>query len=129
MVILSIPALGLFTIAEKGNRQEVIDRPNRAALWTWGKLTVIADHNYQGFYKINRAVVGKTRAYLGLRGYICDVSEIGYILTTDEGNRLFRADGRPVNKAWAGGLCLYTCITKTAPDTTRVRLTHWREIT
>ena len=98
-------------------------------MWNWGKLTVIADHSYQGFYKINRAAVGKTKAYLGTRAYICDVSEIGHIRITDKGNRLYTASWEAVYGAWADGLCLYTCIEMSASDIMDVRLTHWRALT
>lgn len=133
MTILFIPALGIIVPAEERkngtNGQDIIDKPDRAVMWSWGRLTVIADHCNQGFDRINRAVAGKTRAYVGARRFICDISEIGHIRTTDKGNRLFRADWTPVHEAWKDGLCIYTCIQRSAPDVMDVRLTHWREIT
>lgn len=131
MVRLTIPTLFISLPCEErkqGNGQNIMDRPNCAVCWKWGNLTVIADHSQQGFNRINRAIVGRTRAYYARKGYICDVSEIGHIYITNEGNRLYRADGCPVNKAWAGGLCLYTCISKSAPNKVDVRLTHWRAL-
>jgi len=125
---LIIPSLGIFVIAKTGDRQKNVDS-KYAAMWNWGKLTVIADHSYQGFYKINRAAVGKTKAYLGTRAYLCDVSEIGHIRITDKGNRLYRASWEAVYGAWADGLCLYTCIEMSASDIMDVRLTHWRALT
>lgn len=126
---LFIPSLGIFVLAKTGDRQKNTDAPNTAAMWNWGKLTVIADHNYQGFSRLNRAVIGKTRAYLGPKAYICDVSEIGHVRLSEKGNRLYRASWFPVWEAWSDGLCLYTCITQTASDVIDVRLTHWRDIT
>lgn len=128
---LFIPSLGIFINAEersKGNGQDIIDRPDRAVLWKWRDLVVVADHVDQGFRSINRVVVGKTRAFLGNRLYICDVSEIGHIRISQAGNRLYRANWEPVADAWKDGLCIYTCSEMTAPDVRDVRLTHWRRL-
>lgn len=113
------------------NGQEIVDADDSAAIWKWNGLTVIADHNGQNnFANLNNAKPEKTKAILTVNGtsrlYVCDVSEVGSIVTYPYGSRLYTAENRPVHEAFPTGLCIYTCRDKTAENVRNVRLTHWR---
>lgn len=129
-MILTIPSLLIFVpVYERttGNGQDIIDKPNSAVMFKWGKLTVIADHSHQNnFSNLNRAIPGKTRLYLigkMTTPLICDSTEVGFIT----GNRLYNRKGEEVHRLGLDGLIIYTCIGKRG-DATDVRLTHWRKL-
>ena len=133
---LIIPTLSInvpvFFGKDGASRQEIIDKENSAVYFTWGPLTVIADHSSQAnFHNLNKAKPGETIAYLcgdRVKKYICDRSEVGHIVS-DGGNRLYDSRWMPVHENVKHGVCMYTCIERSAKNIMDVRLTHWIEYT
>ena len=127
-MLLIIPSLGIFSRAEQGaDRQAIVDSPH-SCFFRWNDLTVVVDHAYQGFDRLNKVKVNKTTAFFGNSRYLCDSSEIGYIRLSPNGNRLYNAKNEPVHEAMKTGLCIYTCYGKRTGEIQPVRLTHWRKI-
>lgn len=114
--------------------QRVVDNRNSAAFMRWQKQIAIADHCDQAnFSNLNKVRAGSTTAVIDLRNtqerFICVSSQVGHIRLAESGNRIFDRNWNPANTQNEGGLCIYTCIEKSAPDVMDVRLTFWRPIT
>ena len=110
--------------------QEITDDKNSAACFPWGGQTVIADHSHQGnFSMLNLAKAGQTVATVdsenGRQAYLCSRSQVGHLKTTEYGNELYDEEWAKVAGQNPGGLCIYTCIAKSARDVMDVRLTFW----
>ena len=131
---LAIPKLLIAVPVEErmfGNGQDILDKENLAVSFHWNKLMVIADHNHQSNFKnLNKAKEG-TKAYLidkkKIEMYVCDSTQVGHITLSPHGNRLYDSEYMPVHLVFDSGLCIYTCIEKSADDIMDVRLTHWRK--
>lgn len=127
-MILIIPTLGIFSRADEGpDRQAIVDS-ERSCFFRWNDLTVVVDHAYQGFDRLNKVKVNKTTAFFGNSRFLCDSSEIGYIRLSPNGNRLYNEKNEPVHEAMKTGLCIYTCHGQRTGEIQPVRLTHWRKI-
>lgn len=121
---------------EGTNGQDIVDAPNSAVIFKWTKscdLKVIADHSSQSnFRNLNRAKVNETEAYLDLDKrrikHRCIVSEVGHIKTVNGRNFLFGEDWLSIYPKHHDGICIYTCIKRSAPDVMDVRLTFWKEV-
>ena len=131
--LLDIPSLKirvpLYYSGEK-SAQEITDDSNSAACLLWGGLTVIADHSHQGtFSMLNLAKEGKTVAVIDdgrtQKEYLCSSSQVGHLTLSEYGNELYDAEWAEVFGQNDGGLCIYTCIAKSARDVMDVRLTFW----
>ena len=129
---LIIPSLFIFVSLYEGNGQDIVDASNSAAIWGYKDLTLIADHNNQSnFANLNKVKPNKTKLYVlgqNRKHYICDRSEVGYIVTENGHNRLYNAAYKPVYQTEQSGLVVYTCIVRSAPNVMDIRLTHWREV-
>ena len=116
-----------------GSAQAVIDARDSAVYLNWGNQKAIADHACQAnFSNLNQAVVGKTKAVLD-RGtskeqFLCVDSQIGHIKTESGVNTLYDSKWRFAHLQNPGGLAIYTCIQRSAPDIMDVRLTYWQPI-
>lgn len=131
--LLDIPSLKirvpLYCPGEK-SAQEITDDRYSAACFPWGGLTVIADHSHQGtFSMLNLAKAGKTVAVIddghAQKEYVCSSSQVGHLKSAEYGNELYDAEWAEVAGQNDGGLCIYTCIAKSARDVMDVRLTFW----
>ena len=59
--------VGLYDVDSFGTleeRQTITDLENAAAMYSYGDVTMIGDHNYQGFDRIQNVTPGKTIAYI-----------------------------------------------------------------
>lgn len=115
------------------DNQRVVDNPNSAAYMHWQKQDAIADHASQAsFSNLNMVKPGKTVATIDLRTrqekYLCVNSQVGHIRISPNGNRIFDANWNSANFQNEGGLCIYTCMGKSAEDVMDIRLTYWRPI-
>jgi len=102
----------------KASSQTICDRKNSAAYIKLYKQHVIADHNYQGFSKINNAKVNKTTLTFNGKTYKCYKSFKGH----NTGTTLTTWDGKSLTEANPGGLTLYTCL----DNWQNVRITYWK---
>ena len=114
------------------NTQEIIDRPNAAVYMHWYTQDAIADHASQSNFKnLNNANAGKTMAVLyddaKPRKLICTKSQIGHIRISPKGNRIFDQNWESLYHKNKGGICIYTCIAKSAKDVMDVRVTYWQD--
>lgn len=134
---IEIPELGISVPlydSVNGNSQELCDNADSAVCMKWSSQIAIADHCNQGnFSNLNKARVGRTIATIDQQDkkehYRCVRSQIGHIRISESGNRIFDSNWAPAYKQNAGGLCIYTCIEKSAPDVMDVRLTYWQPLT
>ena len=66
------------TLEEK---QKIVDDEDSAAYFKVGDVNLLADHNYQGFYKIQYAVPEKTAAFIQhgttIDMYVCIENGVG----------------------------------------------------
>ena len=134
--LLKIPTLAIkVPVYDRvsGSGQDIIDRTDSAVRFKQGPLTIICDHCDQAnFTRLNAAVPEHTRAFI-INGffkrerYICTGSEIGHIIISEAGNRLYDSQWRHVYQTHKG-LCIYTCMRKSADDVMDVRLTFWERL-
>lgn len=128
---ISIP---LYDATDSSGTQRIVDRQDSAAYIHWIKQDAIADHaNQSNMANLNMAKAGRTIAVIDLGGeqlaYRCVSSQVGHIrLSPDGKNRIFDANWNRANLQNEGGLCIYTCMHKSAEDIMDVRLTYWRPI-
>ena len=114
------------------DKQAIVDAENSAIYMNWGTQQCIADHTYQSnFVNLNKAIVGKTIAFIddgtNRRAYCCVSSQIGHIrIGMNGGNTLLDANWELVYPQNYGGICIYTCLRKSADDVMDVRLTFWQ---
>lgn len=94
------------------DKQYFVDLPDSAAWWAGPTISVIADHNYQGFSRTENVVSGETLASIvcgAIRiDYIC--SEMGTGMNT--GCHLIGDDGKDLccYSSWNdGSFITYTC--------------------
>lgn len=107
-----------------------VNQPNCAAMFTiLGALegkeaTLIADHNYQGFSRIEQCKIGDTAEFIAKDGivtlYEVTANFTGY--NRDEG--LWYEDGSYAISDNYGGIILYTCM----ENTTHVRIVFLQPI-
>lgn len=127
---ISIPLNGV----ESGSAQQVIDMEDSAVYLNWPNQTVIADHCHQAnFSNLNRAIQGHTKAFIASdpdskKWLVCCKTQVGHIRIGEKSNSLFDHDWNPVYHSNSGGLTMYTCIEKSAPDVMDVRLTYWKTL-
>ena len=128
-LFISVPLYDAKTGAEK---QQVVDDPNSAVFFKLGVQSVIADHASQAnFQNLNLAKPGMTaRIYDREKEtvYRFKESQVGHIRISPLGNRLFDKNWQQVATQNEGGLCIYTCIGKSADDVMDVRLTYWQPV-
>ena len=128
---LEIPSIGISVpLYNDGDKQKIVDEPDSAVWFKFGVQDCIADHNYQGFSKINDVVPEETVAVILSPDkrveYICFRSEVGHIISSGGMNKLRDAHWDYVNLQNPGGLCIYTCLEKSGNGIMDVRLTFWR---
>lgn len=116
-----------------GNSQLLCDNEDSAVFMRWGSQVAIADHCTQAnFSNLNNVRVGKTIATIDQRDkqehFRCVRSQVGHIRLSDGGNRIFDSNWVPAYSQNPGGLCIYTCIEKSARDVMDVRLTYWQPV-
>ena len=126
---ISVPLNG----TESGGAQKVIDREDSAVYLIWPNNITIADHCHQAnFSNLNKSVPGRTKAYIvtpdSKKGYVCYKTQVGHIKIGGTSNVLYDHNWEAVYKKNQGGLTMYTCIEKSAPDVMDVRLTYWKPI-
>lgn len=133
---LEIPELQISVPVYKtqnGNSQKLCDDENSAVYLNWGNQFAIVDHCHQSnFSNLNKVKVGITTAIVdqktSQKKYRCIKSQIGHIRISSGGNRLFDENWVPAYGQNPGGMTIYTCTTKSAPDVQDVRLTYWMPI-
>ena len=126
---ISVPLNG----TESGGAQEVIDREDSAVYLIWPNNITIADHCHQAnFSNLNKAIPGRTKAYIvtpdSKKGYFCYKTQVGHIKIGATSNTLYDQNWEAVYEKNGGGLTMYTCIERSAPDVMDVRLTYWKPI-
>lgn len=129
-LFISVP---LYDATGGADRQRVVDDPDSAVFMHWQKQDAIADHASQGgFSNLNMAKVKRTIATIDQQthkqSYVCVNSQIGHIMISAIGNRIYDENWEPAYTQNNGGLCIYTCIRKSANDVMDVRLTYWQPI-
>lgn len=103
--------------------QEVTDRSDSAVIMTCDGVSVIADHNNQGFWGLHNVSVGTT-AYMDFgdstRSYECFRVDYGH--NTEE-NRMYDGNGNVMryNNFPAGTIICYTCL----DHWTNIYITYW----
>ena len=137
---LEIPALDIAVPLYNGGggaSQEIVDRQSSAAYMKWIEQDAIADHASQSnFINLQKAEPGVTLAYIlypepeDAEEYLCEKIQIGHLkeLGEGKGRRVFNADGRCAYFDNPGGLCIYTCRERSAPDVMDITLTYWRPV-
>lgn len=117
-----------------GAAQQIVDNPESAVFLHWEEQKAIADHNNQSnFANLNRVRPYGTAMYLisvnGMREkYICVSSQIGHIKINEHGaNTIYDSKWESPRHKNRGGVCVYTCIQRSAPDIMDIRLTYWRK--
>ena len=133
---LEIPDLliGVPLYDAKGSEsQAVVDKVNSAVYMHWPKQDAIADHASQAnFSNLNMAKVDRTVAIIDYGNreekYHCVNSQVGHIRISPSGNRIFDENWNMAYFQNDGGLCIYTCMKKSADDVMDVRLTYWQPI-
>lgn len=128
---LTIPAL-LITVrleeAAHGHAQELVDRPNCAALLHWPNQTVIVDHAAGLFNNLHRCKVGMT-AWVTQNGtretWVCYRVQTGHIRLSPR--CLFDENWQKVSGQNDGGLTIYTCKGQEYGGVQDVTLTYWRK--
>ena len=131
---LEIPELSISVPLYDANgcdSQKIVDAQDSAVLMRWGNQFAIADHNDQANFKnLSDAEPGKTTAMIrqgkNLQRYRCIKTQVGHITISENGNRIFDQDWKPVYQQAFGGLCIYTCLNKSAPNVMDIRLTYWQ---
>lgn len=128
-LFISVP---LYDAATGADKQRMVDNPNSAVFFKLGVQNVIADHADQAnFSNLNMAKPGMTaRIYDREKEtvYRFVKSQVGHIRISQLGNRLFDQNWQQVSTQNEGGLCIYTCIGKSADDVMDVRLTYWQPV-
>lgn len=126
-LFISVP---LYDALDAADRQRVVDNPDSAVHFRLGVQDVIADHTGQAnFQNLNLAKPGMTATIdrkTSKTVYRMVQSQVGHIRISPLGNRLFDQDWVQVSTQNAGGLCIYTCMGKSAEDVMDVRLTYWQ---
>lgn len=117
--------VALFYPSDLNKLQYYVDQKDSAALFDWSNNNVvIADHNYQGFDKIKKAVPGKTVAYIA-KPYetvkLKCVAKIPEAFKTGTG--LVCRDGTSILDSYSGKYVMYTCNSSSANST--VTVTIW----
>ncbi len=116
--------------AHDGNQQEIVDEPQSAVYMRWGQQGAIADHSNQDrFSNLNRVRPWHTIATIDRQSakekFRCYRTQVGHIRTAEGANRIFDSGWKPVYAQNPGGLCIYTCIGRSAEDVMDVCLTYW----
>ena len=116
-----------------GTAQQIVDNPESAVLLRWEAQKAIADHSSQSnFANLNRARPYGTVMYLDSKGgarerYLCVSSQVGHIKTDEHGtNSIYDGKWESPRVKNKGGICIYTCIQRSAPNIMDIRLTYWR---
>lgn len=120
-------------VATAGNGQEIVDAIDSAVYFNMGALEIIADHcDQSNFGNLVHSEIGKTKAFLVWKDHDCEYEcvgvEVGHITIAGVGNRLYDGNWNPIY-THQDGLCIYTCLEKSAPDVMDVQLTFWKSIT
>lgn len=90
------------------NAQDIVDAKDSAAYYTYGKKITIADHNYQGFKKLNNLKIGDN-SYIKLKnGKVETYKLIDKFIGKNTVADLVNQDGISVQKM-NGDLVMYTC--------------------
>ena len=134
---LEIPELNISVPVydtKTGSAKSIIDAKNSAVYLRWFTQHAIADHSdHANFSNLNRVRVGHTVLYIdnGMtqKKYVCVKSQVGHIkIDGPMGNEIYDANWELAYSQNQGGLCLYTCMTRSAPNIMDVRLTYWQPV-
>lgn len=133
---LEIPSLyisvPLYNAMNGAERQRVVDSQNSAAYFDFGSQGVIADHasqaNFQNLNMARAGMIATIDERYRQTSYQLVQSQVGHIRISPLGNRLFDQNWNQVAGQNEGGLCIYTCIGKSAEDVMDVRLTYWQPV-
>lgn len=127
-LLISVPLYD----ANGANKQRVVDDTDSAVYFRFGYQDAIADHSNQAnFQNLNLAKPGMLAVIdqgETKTSYKLVQSQIGHIRISPLSNQLYDQDWNPVALQNAGGLCIYTCIRKSADDVMDVRLTYWQPV-
>ena len=126
-LFISVP---LYDALDAADRQRVVDNPDSAVHFRLGVQDVIADHagqaNFQNLNLARSGMVATIDEREKKTSYQFTQSQVGHIRISALGNRLFDQNWQQVAAQNAGGLCIYTCMGKSADDVMDVRLTYWQ---
>ena len=116
-----------------GAAQQIVDNQNSAVYLHWPAQNAIADHASQAnFSNLSNVIVGSTTMSIetpnNARYYRCVKSQVGHIKTTNGSNRIFDENWESPYIQNTGGICIYTCLGRSAPDIMDVRLTYWQPV-
>ena len=116
-----------------GGAQQIVDKKDSAVLLRWNVQNAIADHSDQcNFSNLSNAVVGGTTMSIETQNsskrYRCVRSQVGHIKTTNGSNQIFDENWNSPYTQNAGGICIYTCLNRSAPDIMDIRLTYWQPV-
>lgn len=117
-----------------GSAQRIVDNLDSAVYLRWGNGQIaIADHSNQAnFSNLEHAKAGESKAFIDSGTsrvqYVCYRSQVGHIKTDVGGNSIFDEAWNPVFWQNAGGLTIYTCIHRSAPNIMDIRLTYWKPV-
>lgn len=133
---LEIPALNISVPlydTSIDSAQKLVDNQNSAAYLRWPAQNAIADHASQAnFSNLSNVVVGTTTMSIetpnNATKYRCVKSQVGHIKTANGSNTIFDENWESPYVQNAGGICIYTCLGRSAPDVMDIRLTYWQPV-
>ena len=107
---LTIPSVGVNVGCFWGtnNLQTLVDASDSAALFSYGGMTIIADHRHQGFSAMKNSSIG-TKAYMNYgdhtEEYVCIANFKGH----NTGHALTDNNDTDISELYPGYLAMYTC--------------------
>jgi len=126
---ISVP---LYNALNAADRQRVVDEPSSAVFFRLGVQDVIADHacqaNFQNLNMAKPGMIATIDEKERQTSYRMVQSQVGHIRIAALGNKLYDQNWTPVAMQNDGGLCIYTCMGKSADDVMDVRLTYWQPV-
>lgn len=134
---LEIPSLNISVPlydTSVGSAQRIVDNQDSAVILRWVSQYAIADHSSQSnFQNLNYAKPGITTMSIETKTakdeYKCVKTQVGHIkIGSVGGNTIYDENWQPPNNQNQGGICIYTCIHKSAPDVMDIRMTYWQPV-
>ena len=107
---LTIPSVGVNVGCFWGtnNLQTLVDASDSAALFSYGGMTIVADHRHQGFSAMKNSSIG-TKAYMNYgdhtEEYVCIANFKGH----NTGHALTDNNDTDISELYPGYLAMYTC--------------------
>lgn len=115
-------------LADNSNSQQIVDKPNSAALLKWRNFLVVADHaSDEGMWRLQYAMPNRTICQIiddtnKAAEYICIKKQRGQIID----GKMYDAAHVQINNYKDFDLCVYTCTGRKFGKATEVWLTYWK---